>query len=100
MKTVDQLKPNYAPVYVAAMYPGLCEIFQRHGYALAVHGSVARDLDLLAIPWVEHPSKRLVVLKEMTRKFAVQLVSLPVLRRVRGVLAGHIVLPGAGRMLR
>lgn len=24
------------------------------GYAVAVHGSLARDIDLVAIPWVEH----------------------------------------------
>ena len=35
------------------MYPALCSFFQRHGYALAVHGSLARDFDLIAVPWVE-----------------------------------------------
>ncbi len=24
-----------------------------HGYALAVHGSLARDVDLVAVPWIE-----------------------------------------------
>lgn len=24
------------------------------GYAIAVHGSLARDIDLIAIPWVDH----------------------------------------------
>lgn len=27
-----------------------------HGYALAVHGSEMRDLDLIAVPWVEECS--------------------------------------------
>lgn len=27
-----------------------------HGYTLTVHGSMARDLDLLAVPWVENAS--------------------------------------------
>lgn len=53
MKTADQIRPNYAPVYCAAMYPALCAVFQRHGYALAVHGSLARDFDLIAVPWTE-----------------------------------------------
>jgi hypothetical protein len=26
------------------------------GYALAVHGSEVRDLDLLAVPWIENPA--------------------------------------------
>lgn len=32
------------------------------GYAIAIHGSMARDLDLLAVPWVEdaRPAEELV----------------------------------------
>lgn len=42
--------PNIAPAY-ACIYPGLCDIAREHGYALAIHGSVTRDLDLIAVPW-------------------------------------------------
>ncbi len=73
MKTVAELKPNYGPVYAAAMYPGLCEIFHRHGYALACHGSLAKDFDLVAIPWNEKPSGIAHVLKEVTTVYAVRL---------------------------
>lgn len=62
MKTTEQIKPNFGPVYCAALYPQLCTIFQRHGYALAVHGSLARDFDLVAIPWTENVSKPNIVL--------------------------------------
>lgn len=33
------------------------------GYALAVHGSLARDIDLLAVPWTEDavPARALVI---------------------------------------
>lgn len=41
-----------APWY-ALMFEKLDRIALRHGYALALHGSMARDLDLVAIPWVE-----------------------------------------------
>jgi hypothetical protein len=37
----------------AALYPILSEICQSHGYSLAIHGSIVRDFDLIAIPWVE-----------------------------------------------
>jgi hypothetical protein len=30
------------------------EVARHHGYAVAVHGSLARDIDLLAVPWREH----------------------------------------------
>lgn len=41
---------SYALVY-AALLPGLQEIAREHGYALATHGSMATDLDLIACPW-------------------------------------------------
>jgi hypothetical protein len=45
------MKPaSFAPAYVA-FYPALAEIARRYGYALAVHGSVSRDMDLIAVPW-------------------------------------------------
>lgn len=39
-----------APFY-ACLYHGLCAVARKHGYALTIHGTVARDLDLVAIPW-------------------------------------------------
>lgn len=41
-----------APWY-AIMYEKLDRIAWRYGYALALHGSMSRDLDLVAIPWTE-----------------------------------------------
>jgi hypothetical protein len=38
------------------MFPMLAGIAKAHGYALALHGSLARDLDVLAAPWVEECS--------------------------------------------
>jgi len=44
--------PTRGPVF-ACLYPGLCDIARRNGYALAIHGSVVSDLDLIAIPWTD-----------------------------------------------
>ena len=44
-------QPSRALVY-AAVLPSLQAIARSHGYALAVHGSMATDLDLVAVPWV------------------------------------------------
>jgi hypothetical protein len=44
--------PTFAPAYVG-LFPILAEVAQQHGYALAVHGSVSRDFDLVAIPWAK-----------------------------------------------
>lgn len=41
-----------APWYVMCYVP-LERIAWRHGYALALHGSMARDLDIVCIPWTD-----------------------------------------------
>ena len=69
------MKPaNFAPVYCAALYPDLCEICREHGYALAVHGSMARDFDLIAIPWADDVSGNAVVVADMIKRLDVHLV--------------------------
>jgi hypothetical protein len=47
------------------MYPGLVEVARRHGYALAVHGSMTRDFDLIAVPWVEDAGDPMPMIDEM-----------------------------------
>ncbi len=37
----------------AACLPDLRRIAREHGYALGLHGSGERDLDLIAVPWIE-----------------------------------------------
>ena len=53
MGTLDEKKPTWAPAYMVGIYPQLAEEARRHGYALALHGSLQRDLDLIAVPWRE-----------------------------------------------
>lgn len=54
-------RPNLAPAY-ASLFPGLAEIAQKYGYALAMHGSMITDMDLVAVPWTEEaiPAQQLV----------------------------------------
>jgi hypothetical protein len=72
-KESREIHPNYAPVYAAALYPKLAKVFQKHGYALAVHGSLARDFDLIAVPWAENVSSHEEVIKEITRGYIRQI---------------------------
>ncbi len=37
----------------AWMIPTLTRVARAHGYALGLHGSMARDLDLMAMPWTD-----------------------------------------------
>lgn len=67
------MKPaNFAPIYVG-LYPELAEITRKHGYALAAHGSLARDFDLICIPWVANPSEPKIVVDEITSIFSLKL---------------------------
>lgn len=65
------MKPaNYGPFYAAGLYPKLAEVFRSHGYALAVHGSVGTDFDLIACPWIETAGDPQSVVDDIHEKFA------------------------------
>lgn len=47
-------KPIHAkPSYYAIMFEPLKAIALKYGYNLVIHGSLNRDMDLIAIPWVQ-----------------------------------------------
>ncbi len=48
-----------------AMYPTLAKAAKACGYALAVHGSMARDMDLIAVPWVEGAVSAAALVEEL-----------------------------------
>lgn len=66
------MKPaNNAPIY-CSIYTELAEIFRRHGYALAIHGSLARDFDLVVIPWTEDAANPKFVLELLEQEFGIK----------------------------
>lgn len=67
---------NSAPVY-ACMYKGLAELSREHGYALAAHGSMARDFDVVAIPWVDHPDPAESLIDAILDKYALNQIGEP-----------------------
>lgn len=44
------------PEFYLGLLPRIRKIARIHGYAIAVHGSLNRDLDLIAVPWRENVS--------------------------------------------
>jgi hypothetical protein len=56
--------PVPAPAY-AALYPILCEVARAHGYALTIHGTLQRDMDLVAIPWTDEAADPEVLVKSL-----------------------------------
>ena len=63
---MELTKPKSAtgatPVAFLAFLPGLVRLAKEFGYALAVHGSMARDYDLIAVAWTHaaKPAEELV----------------------------------------
>ena len=49
MRLVDINRPA---AYVA-LVPAIAKIARQFGYAAAIHGSMASDLDIVLVPWVE-----------------------------------------------
>lgn len=52
------------PSFYARCYFNLKEIALTFGYNLVLHGSLDRDLDLIAIPWVDAPGDELEMIRE------------------------------------
>lgn len=50
---------------VTILLPALREVARRNGYALAVHGSLERDIDLLAAPWVDGATAAADVVRDL-----------------------------------
>lgn len=71
------MKPaTFAPAY-CALYPELAELARSHGYALAVHGSLSRDFDLIAVPWGEKPSDPYFLVKAIEERFTIRMIGGP-----------------------
>ena len=55
------------PTPYPAAYRKLCKEARKHGYALAIHGSLTRDLDVLAVPWVTKASSAEVLVVALAK---------------------------------
>lgn len=74
MDVTEKPEPCYAAVYAAALYPELVAVAREHGYALAVHGSLRRDFDLIAVPWTDEAGSPEELLKAITETFSIELL--------------------------
>ena len=62
---IKELKPIRAkPQFYAICLSGLQAVAKLKGYNLIIHGSMNRDMDLVAIPWVDDCSSHLELLSE------------------------------------
>jgi len=79
---------NAKPGLYAIFYEYLKEIAKTYGYNLVVHGSMNRDLDLIAIPWIDNPRPE----QDMIKDFQEYLTGINVLTNKGDV--NFSVLPG------
>lgn len=93
MSSTEKQAGHLAPAY-AALLPGLQEAARLKGYALAVHGSLARDLDLIAVPWVEWARPALELVQELAKLVGGRLQTDE--EKLHGRRAWTVTLEGAG----
>lgn len=58
-----QAKPGLYTIF----YEHLKQIALEYGYNLIVHGSLQRDLDLIAIPWIDNPRPEQDMIKDFQK---------------------------------
>lgn len=64
----EDRKPIKAkPQFYAVCLQPLQEIAREMGYNLIIHGSMSRDMDLVAIPWVDKPEPELKLIQSFDR---------------------------------
>jgi hypothetical protein len=84
---------NGKPAYYAWAYWWLVPIAKRLGYALALHGSLARDLDIVAVPWTEDAAPPEALVKALAGAFKWEHDKKPT-RKPHGRMAWRILMVG------
>jgi hypothetical protein len=64
-------------IYYLNLLPEIRKIAEAHGYAIGLHGSMMRDFDLIAAPWIEDASPAEVLVE-----------------KIRAAVNGHIIPSG------
>ena len=54
--------------YYSSIIPTIREVARECGYAIAIHGSMTRDLDIMAMPWVEKAKAPETLATEIMKK--------------------------------
>ena len=69
---LDEKKPTWAPAYIVGIWPACVEIARSFGYALALHGSLQRDLDVIAVPWTDEASAPIDLVRALGEEFDIE----------------------------
>jgi hypothetical protein len=55
-KDASEVNPSGKAVFYAVLFNDFRKAALDNGYALALHGSMVSDMDMIAVPWVENCS--------------------------------------------
>lgn len=69
MKDRECVTTNGRPVFYAAMWNDLRQAAMDKGWALGLHGSLASDMDIMAMPWIENASSDLEMIEALKNCF-------------------------------
>jgi hypothetical protein len=65
------------PQFYACNLEPMQIIAQSHGYNLMVHGSMNRDLDFVAVPWIDNPSTHIELIHSLCDYLGVPKINPP-----------------------
>jgi len=68
----DKPAANLRPTMYAHRVHELQAIAKANGYAIALHGSMMRDLDVVAIPWVKNARTPKHLVKELCERMGLR----------------------------
>lgn len=69
MKDRKSITTNGRAVFYAAIWNDLRQAAFNKGWALALHGSLANDMDIMAMPWTEKASTDSEMIEELKKCF-------------------------------
>lgn len=69
MKNREAVTTNGRAVFYAAMWNDLRQAALDKGWALALHGSLANDMDIMAMPWIEDAAPPIEMILGLRRCF-------------------------------
>lgn len=93
----DSTNPVYGvmdPDYARFLSKARCTA-KMDGYALAIHGSFTRDLDVIAVPWVEKPKAAEAFVRHITHRTGM-LIHHPMQLREHGRMVWTLHFPDFG----
>ncbi len=64
---MDKASPNLRPAMFSYRIHDIQAVARANGYAIAIHGSMQRDLDVIAVPWMDNAVSGSRLVEELCR---------------------------------